>query len=65
MTPAGLFDDMRSFDELYPQDNGQSQEQQFQTQFAIPLPYDLKEIELDDYRDLDPELTDYEKLQHR
>lgn len=44
---------LESFDELYPQPNGQSAFQQLQIQLANPQPYDLKDTELDEYKEID------------
>lgn len=43
-----------SFDRLYPQKSGESALQQLQAQLASPLPYDLDDIELREYKSLDP-----------
>ena len=40
------------FDRLYPQENGESSLQQLQAQLANPLPYDLEETELREYKNL-------------
>ncbi|MCL2625957.1 MAG: hypothetical protein FWD46_03940 [Cystobacterineae bacterium] len=45
---------LQPFDELYPQDNGESPLQQLQTQLANALPYDLEETELHEYKNLEP-----------
>jgi len=45
---------LQSFDRLYRQDNGESPLQQLQVQLANPLPYDLKETELSEYKNLAP-----------
>ena len=45
---------LRSFDRLYPQESGESALQQLQVQLANPLPYDLDESDLSEYRDLAP-----------
>lgn len=42
------------FDEIYPQPNGESALQQLQIQLASPLPYDLQETKLSEYKNLDP-----------
>lgn len=44
---------LRSFDHLYPQPNGESALQQLQIQLAQPLPYDLEELRLAEYKNLD------------
>ncbi len=53
---------LERFDALYPQDNGESPLQQLQVQLASPLPYDLEETELPEYKNLDPEWHDWENL---
>lgn len=50
------------FDELYPQENGQSALQQLQIQLAKPLPFDLDDSRLDQYRDLVPEWQDWSRV---
>jgi hypothetical protein len=44
---------MTSFDSLYPQPNGESALQQLQIQLANPMPYDLEENHLPEYKHLD------------
>jgi len=44
---------MRIFDRLYPQPNEESALQQLQVQLANPLPYDLEELGLAEYKNLD------------
>jgi len=48
-----------SFDELYPQPNSESALQQLQIQLASPMPYDLDETGLVEYRNLDPKWHDW------
>jgi Nucleotidyl transferase AbiEii toxin, Type IV TA system len=43
---------LSSFDKLYPQPNGESALQQLQIQLASPLPYDLDETNLAEYKNL-------------
>lgn len=45
---------LKAFDRLYPQSNDQSPLQQLQVQLANPLPYDLEETELSEYKNLNP-----------
>lgn len=45
---------LRRFDQLYPQPNEESALQQLQIQLANPLPYDLEEMNLAEYKNLDP-----------
>lgn len=44
---------LRDLDQLYPQPNGESALQQLQIQFSNPLPYDLEETKLPEYKNLD------------
>lgn len=53
---------MRSFDRLYPQESGESALQQLQAQLANPLPYDLDEPDLSQYRDLAPQWQDWGRV---
>ena len=43
---------LRPFDRLYPQPNAESALQQLQIQLANPLPYDLEELDLAEYKNL-------------
>lgn len=43
---------LSTFDELYPQPNGESAYQQLQIQLANPLPYDLESVDLSEYKHL-------------
>jgi len=51
-----------TFDELYPQPNGESPLQQLQIQLANPLPYDLDAARLPEYRHLAPQWHDWETI---
>jgi len=53
---------LRSFDRLYPQESGESALQQLQAQLANPLPYDLDELDLSEYRDLAAEWQDWGRV---
>ncbi len=50
---------LERFDGLYPQPNGQSARQQLQVQLANPMPYDLDETNLSEYKKLKPEYQDW------
>ena len=52
-------DALRDFDGLYPQPNGQSVRQQLQIQLANPMPYDLDETNLREYKKLSPAYQDW------
>jgi hypothetical protein len=50
------------FDRFYPQPNDQSALQQLQIQLANPLPYDLEETKLAEYKSLAPKWQDWKKV---
>jgi hypothetical protein len=54
---------LHSFDSMYPQPNGESALQQLQIQLGSPLPYDLDEIDLAEYKNLAPEWRDWSAVQ--
>jgi hypothetical protein len=54
---------LHSFDELYPQPNGESPLQQLQVQLATPMPYDLDEVNLPEYKNLSPRWHDWTAVQ--
>ena len=54
---------LRSFDRIYPQPNGESALQQLQIQLASPLPYDLDETNLSEYKHLSPRWHDWSAVQ--
>jgi len=58
MTVAAL----GAFDTLYPQANGESALQQLQVQLANPLPFDLEETDLSEYKHLAPRWHDWETV---
>lgn len=51
---------LESFDRLYPQPSGESALQQLQAQLGNPMPYDLKEVNLSEYKNLDPKWHDWD-----
>ena len=53
---------LRSFDRLYPQESGESALQQLQAQLSNPLPYDLDETDLSEYRNLAPQWQDWTEV---
>ena len=54
---------LRSFDSIYPQPNGESALQQLQIQLASPLPYDLDEVNLSEYKHLASRWQDWSAVQ--
>jgi hypothetical protein len=53
---------LRRFDRLYPQPNEESALQQLQIQLSNPLPYDLEEMNLAEYKQLDPRWHDWKAV---
>ena len=62
MTTEEMVSAMWPFDDLYPQDSGQSAIQQLQAQLANALPFDLDASGPETYRGLVPELQDWERV---
>lgn len=62
MGDDGAAQALEPFDRLYPQANGESPLQQLQIQLANPLPYDLDDIALGEYKNLDPRWWDWETV---
>jgi len=60
-----VFAALANLDELYPQPSGESALQQLQVQLAHPLPYDLDETNLAEYRRLDPKWQDWQRVSQR
>ena len=56
---SAMLDALKDFDGFYPQPNGQSARQQLQIQLANPMPYDLDETNLREYKKLRPEYQDW------
>lgn len=54
---------LRSLDALYPQENGQSPLQQLQAQPSNPLPYDLEQTVLFEYKNLAQQWRDWRNVQ--
>lgn len=54
---------LRSFDEYYPQPNGQSMLQQLLRQLAQPLPFDLDETNLVNYKQLIPAWQNWQNVE--
>lgn len=55
---------LRDLDRLYPQANDESALQQLQIQLANPLPYDLEETRLSEYKNLAPKWQDWKAVKH-
>ena len=63
MSPPDIAAALASFDALYPQPNGQSALQQLHIQLAQPLPYDLEETQLSEYKNLAAQWHDWHAVQ--
>ena len=63
--PDGVFAALAHVDELYPQPSGESALQQLQVQLAHPLPYDLDDTNLAEYRRLDARWHDWQLVSRR
>ena len=59
---AGTTSALRGFDELYPQQNGESALQQVQIQLANPMPFDLRGTNLAEYKNLDRRWHDWAQV---
>jgi len=59
-----MIEALRPFDQLYPQPNEESALQQLQIQLADPLPYDLEELDLAEYKNLDPHWRDWSTVRN-
>jgi len=57
-----MIEALQSFDHLYPQPNEESALQQLQIQLAQPLPYDLEELSLTEYKNLAPRWQDWQEV---
>lgn len=53
---------LKSLDKLYPQPNGESALQQLEIQLSNPMPYDLEETNLSEYRHLHPGWHDWNRV---
>lgn len=62
MGEAKVAQALRHFDRLYPQPSGESALQQLQVQLANPLPFDLDQMKLSEYKHLDPRWHDWEAV---
>lgn len=60
--PEGAGAALSRLDELYPQDSGQSALQQLLVQISAPLPYDLEDVDLSEYKNLDPRWHSWGKV---
>ena len=63
MKDSAVVEALRHFDEIYPQPNGQSALQQLQIQLAKPLPFDLEETHLGEYKNLIPKWQNWSNVE--
>jgi hypothetical protein len=57
--PARVMEALAPLDQLYPQPSGESALQQLQIQLSNPMPYDLEDTDLSEYRKLQPKWHDW------
>jgi len=57
--PARVMGALGPLDQLYPQPSGESALQQLQIQLSNPMPYDLEDTDLSEYRKLQPKWHDW------
>jgi len=60
--PARVKEALAPLDQLYPQTSGESALQQLQVQLANPMPYDLEDTDLKEYRRLHPKWHDWKRV---
>jgi hypothetical protein len=60
--PVRVKEALAPLDQLYPQPTGESALQQLQVQLANPMPYDLEDTDLSEYRKLDPRWHDWNRV---
>ena len=60
--PERVKEALASLDQLYPQTSGESALQQLPVQLANPMPYDLENTDLREYRRLDPKWHDWNRV---
>jgi hypothetical protein len=60
----GTLEAMRSFDRLYPQPNGESPTQQLIVQLSSPMPFDLSETDLTEFKKLSSRWQDWSVIRN-
>jgi hypothetical protein len=55
---------LADFDALYPQPSSESALQQLQVQLANPMPFDLEQLDLTEYRRLHPDWQDWDRVKN-
>lgn len=60
--PARVKEALKTLDQLYPQTSGESSLQQLEVQLANPMPYDLDNTDLKEYRRLDSKWHDWNRV---
>ena len=64
MGVAATAEALRPFDDLYPQQSGESPRQQLHVQLSGAMPYDLEDTVLSEYRNLDPRWHDWNTVRN-
>lgn len=60
--PARVEEALARLDKFYPQTSGESALQQLQVQLSNPMPYDLEDTDLSEYRRLHPKWHDWDRV---
>lgn len=60
--PVRVKQALNTLDQLYPQKSGESALQQLEVQLANPMPYDLDDTDLREYRKLHPKWHDWSSV---
>jgi hypothetical protein len=60
--PVRVMEALASLDQLYPQTGRESALQQLQVQLSNPMPYDLEDTDLSEYRRLHPKWHDWSRV---
>ncbi len=60
--PARVMEALATLDQLYPQTSGESAIQQLQVQLSNPMPFDLEDTDLSEYRRLHPKWHDWSRV---
>ena len=60
--PGRVTEALARLDQLYPQASGESALQQLQVQLSNPIPYDLEDTDLSEYRRLHPKWHDWSRV---
>jgi hypothetical protein len=63
MQDVAIVKALQHFDDIYPQPNDQSALQQLQIQLVKPLPYDLEDTQMNEYKNLIPKWQNWSNIE--